>query len=59
MDAGAEEDRRVVVSMRGIVALGRRPGLNMTGGWRTTFSIVGLPGSAFVENSIRTVTKTG
>ena len=34
-------------------------GSNMTGGWRTTFSIVGLPGSAFVENSIRTVTKTG
>ncbi|HET9359097.1 MAG TPA: hypothetical protein VFO58_05080 [Vicinamibacterales bacterium] len=33
-------------------------GLNMTGTWRTTFSIAGFPGSAFIDSTIRVVTKT-
>jgi hypothetical protein len=34
-------------------------GSNMTGTWRTTFTVVGFPGSAFIDNTIRVVTKTG
>lgn len=34
-------------------------GSNMTGTWRTTFSVAGFPGTAFIDNTIRVVTKTG
>jgi len=34
-------------------------GSNMTGGWRTTFTIPGFVGAPFVESTIRAVTKTG
>jgi hypothetical protein len=33
-------------------------GSNMTGTWRTTFSITGISGSAFIDSTIRVVTKT-
>jgi len=32
---------------------------NITGGWRTTFTIPGFVGAPFVESTIRAVTKTG
>jgi hypothetical protein len=32
-------------------------GSNMTGTWRTTFAISGIPGSAFIDSTIRVVTK--
>jgi hypothetical protein len=34
-------------------------GSNMTGTWRTTFAIAGIPGSASIDSTIRAVTKTG
>lgn len=34
-------------------------GSSMTGGWRTTFTVVGLTGSPFVDSTIRSVTKIG
>jgi hypothetical protein len=33
--------------------------INMTGTWRTTFTIAGVPGSAFIDNTIRVVARTG
>ena len=34
-------------------------GPNMTGTWRTTFTVAGVPGSAFIDNTIRVVARTG